>query len=905
MFESRKVTCFAVCHVQSLGLRRTILEVFLALSTVTASDFSRLRHAFRFYINKLLKDLAEARTKKKKRHDSPKTPPGSRPHQPPPPLPPAGPSGTSRSVGASGSSQLPPPPLPPTTSQSDQSKGTTASSSSKTAASAEYTAWTTTDTRLRLSVSSIPKDLHMDDDIALDEQVHSSDDEDIRNAHISKVILQQDWWKLLEEDRPATPEPTWSIPSSDLPVPMNNWASDLASTYTPPPENSLLVQTEPTWSIPSSDLPVPMNNWASDLASTYTPPPENSLLVQTGDMAMFMEWFCKRQGIIKLKPQDLEGPIFELVKVFHPNVIHLQYQMEECNKLLTESMDESIIKYNLSKPLPLGGPPGQVTIQSDFFFNKDLEYLRYHSKGGRPALSISKMKAGYYSDVGLKQMWFQRRQLYINRHTSEGERRAVRTHMRILSVVRIKVFSMYVYDYMKKIVLRRADLNEHIIAERDFKYLYLSDFEDLFLLNLQGHLNHLPPKGKKILSTAVNLWTRHMVIKQCVEDFQLAIESYQTQLNLTKPRWDATSFEYKHNFTVIDSPRAVTFRDKYEVQMIMRFSEIHKFSDGTLHRINEALDYQVRDFKVNRMNLGTQEDKRLENIPEVREFPDVFPEDLSGLPPVRQVEFQIDLIPGAVPVACAPYRLAPLEMQELFDQLQEMCIDYQELNKLTVKNRYPLPRIDDLFDQLHGSGIYSKIDLRSGYHQLRVRDKDIPKTAFKTRHLIDSQGLHVDPAKIEAVKNWASPTTPIKIRQFLGLAGYYRRFIKDFLKIAKSLTEVTQKNKKYIWGEDQDTAFQLLKQKLCEAPILALPERNDDFVIYCDTSHQGLGVVLMQRDRVIAYASRQLKPNEENYTTHDLELGAVVFALKIWRHYMYGTKCTVFTDHKSLQHILD
>ncbi|GJX99053.1 putative reverse transcriptase domain-containing protein [Tanacetum coccineum] len=130
-------------------------------------------------------------------------------------------------------------------------------------------------------------------------------------------------------------------------------------------------------------------------------------------------------------------------------------------------------------------------------------------------------------------------------------------------------------------------------------------------------------------------------------------------------------------------------------------------------------------------------------------------------------------------------------------------------------------------------------------------------------HLIDSQGLHVDPAKIEA------------------------------------------KNKKYIWGEDEESAFQLLIQKLCEAPILALPEGNDNFIVYCDASHQGLGAVLMQREKVIAYASRQLKPHEENYTTHDLELGAVVFALKIWRHYLYGTKCTVFTDHKSLQHILD
>nr|GEW86168.1 putative reverse transcriptase domain-containing protein [Tanacetum cinerariifolium] len=168
----------------------------------------------------------------------------------------------------------------------------------------------------------------------------------------------------------------------------------------------------------------------------------------------------------------------------------------------------------------------------------------------------------------------------------------------------------------------------------------------------------------------------------------------------------------------------------------------------------------------------------------------------------------------------------------------------------------------------------------------------------------NSQGLHVDPAKIKAIKNWETPTTPTEVRQFLGLAGYYRRFIEGFLKIAKPLTKLTQKHKKYIWEKDQESDFRLLKQKLCEAPILALPEGNDDFIIYCDASLQGLGSVLMQKEKVIAYAFRQLKPNEENYTTHDLELGAVVFTLKIWRHYLYSTKCTMFTDYKSLQHIL-
>ena len=146
---------------------------------------------------------------------------------------------------------------------------------------------------------------------------------------------------------------------------------------------------------------------------------------------------------------------------------------------------------------------------------------------------------------------------------------------------------------------------------------------------------------------------------------------------------------------------------------------------------------------------------------------------------------------------------------------------------------------------------------------------------------------------------------PDRIRQLLGLAGYYRRFIEGFSTIAKPLTRLTQKSVKYEWGDKEEEAFRLLKEKLCSAPILALPEGNEDFVVYCDASHKGLGAVLMQREKVIAYASRQLKKHEKNYTTHDLELGVVVFALRIWSHYLYGTKCVVFTDHKSLQHILN
>nr|GEZ81889.1 putative reverse transcriptase domain-containing protein [Tanacetum cinerariifolium] len=165
----------------------------------------------------------------------------------------------------------------------------------------------------------------------------------------------------------------------------------------------------------------------------------------------------------------------------------------------------------------------------------------------------------------------------------------------------------------------------------------------------------------------------------------------------------------------------------------------------------------------------------------------------------------------------------------------------------------------------------------------------IPKVQF-LGHVINNQGIHVDPAKIESIKDWASPKSPTEIHQFLGLAGYYRRFIEGFSKIAKPMTKITQKKVKFEWGDKQEAAFQLLKQRLCSAPILALPEESEDFIVYCDASNKRLGAVLMQREKVISYASRQLKIHEKNYTTHDLELRAVVFALKIWRHYLYGTK---------------
>ncbi|GKC81774.1 putative reverse transcriptase domain-containing protein, partial [Tanacetum coccineum] len=353
------------------------------------------------------------------------------------------------------------------------------------------------------------------------------------------------------------------------------------------------------------------------------------------------------------------------------------------------------------------------------------------------------------------------------------------------------------------------------------------------------------------------------------------------------------------------------------------------------------------------MNEKKLKEKRLEDVPVIRDFPEVFPGDLPGLPPPMQVEFRIDLVPGDAPVAHTPYHLAPSEMRELSVQLQEllekgfirpssspwgapvlfvkkkdgsfrMCIDYRELNKLTVKNRYPLSRIDDLFDQLQGSSVpfgltnspavfmdlvnrvckpylnkfvivfiddilvYSKDKEEYGKHLniiLELLKKERLYAKFSKcnfwldsiqflGHVIDRNGVHVDPAKIKAIKNWAAPTTPIEVRQFLRLASYYQRFIEGFSLITKPLTKLTKKDKKYGWGKEEEEAFQTLKQKLYSARILALTKGMEDFMVYCDASLKGYEAVLIQREKVIAYASQQLKVHKENYTTHDLELGA-------------------------------
>jgi hypothetical protein len=397
---------------------------------------------------------------------------------------------------------------------------------------------------------------------------------------------------------------------------------------------------------------------------------------------------------------------------------------------------------------------------------------------------------------------------------------------------------------------------------------------------------------------------------------------------------------------------------------------------------------------------------KLKDIPIVCEYPDVFPNDLPGMPPDRDIEFIIELRPGTAPISKRPYRMPPNELAELKIQLQDLldkgfirpsasswgcpalfvkkkdnslrlCVDYRPLNAVTIKNKYPLPRIDILFDQLAGAKVFSKVDLRSGYHQIKIRSSDIPKTAFSTRyglyeylvmlfgltnapayfmylmnsvfmqeldkfvvvfiddiliysknpedhakhlhvvlqklidhhlyakfskcefwldtvkflgHTISSGGISVDPSKVQEVMDWKPPTLVHQIRSFLGLTGYYRRFIPDFSKIAKPMTERLKKGVKFSWDQQCKDAFHTLRAHLTTAPVLAQPDVSKPFNIYCDASGIRLGCVLMQDNRGIAYTSRALRTHEQNYPTHDPELAAVIHALKIWRHHLMRTK---------------
>ncbi|GJV65141.1 hypothetical protein Tco_1475969 [Tanacetum coccineum] len=437
-----------------------------------------------------------------------------------------------------------PPPPPPDLDLTKRRRHDTGASGSSQPPAPQSSTCKKSDTRDAPSSSSKqqsgPHDEQPVEDIPIPDSANISDSKDTGSAHLPYVKPRPAWLKpILEDDRPATPEAAWVIPTSHVPDAENNWANALATTY-------------------------------QALA-------ENSLLEKTGDMLTFMMWYCQRWERPSLLKQILKVKFMKSLKLSTQTLFIFSFRWKSVTRCLQIRLTGLIQKVI--------------------------------NKGSGQALSISKMKAARYHEFrlellvsehmwiddvctydisasyGISHWWFNHQKFYIDQHTAKSSHKIVRTHMRILSVVRIKAYSRYGYDYLKEITLRRANHQEYMIAEKDFKNLYPSDFEDLNLLLFQGHLNHLPGSDIRMLSTAVKLWTQNL-------------------LNLTKHGWDATDFEFKHDYTIIDSPRAVVFPVSNNERKIMRFNEVYKFSDGRLTNIIEALDYRVKEYRVNRLNPG-------------------------------------------------------------------------------------------------------------------------------------------------------------------------------------------------------------------------------------------------------------------------------------------------------------
>ncbi|CAJ2651349.1 unnamed protein product [Trifolium pratense] len=441
---------------------------------------------------------------------------------------------------------------------------------------------------------------------------------------------------------------------------------------------------------------------------------------------------------------------------------------------------------------------------------------------------------------------------------------------------------------------------------------------------------------------------------------------------------------------------------------------------ATENEVKDAIDngelvYMLVAKNAKQDDVETPFKQQLEAV--LGEYEDVFPTELpNGLPPIRGIEHQIDLIPGVPLPNKAAYRCNPEETKELQRQIEElismgyvresmspcavptllvpkkdgswrMCIDSRAVNNITIKYRFPIPRLDDMLDELHGSVIFSKIDLRSGYHQIRMREGDEWKTAFKTKHglyewlvmpfgltnapstfmrlmnevlkpflgkfvvvylddilvysksieehfthlkqifetlraqklygkkekcdflvesvvflgyVVSKDGVSVDQTKVDAIKTWPSPTTVSEVRSFLGLASFYRRFIQNFSTIASPMTECLKKGA-FGWNEQAQKAFELIKLKLCEAPVLALPDFTQPFEVECDASGVGIGAVLIQNKRPIAYFSEKLGGARLNYCTYDKEFYAIVRALDHWNHYLRSNHFILHSDHESLK----
>ncbi|GJV50621.1 hypothetical protein Tco_1446362 [Tanacetum coccineum] len=646
-------------------------------------------------------------------------------------------------------------PPPKDDDQSSKKPRESDASASKQHPALTSTGWQITDTRDDVVNSSMPRSdtesehsEQSSDDIPMQDEGHVSDLEDTDNAHIPKVSTTT-WFKPIPEgERPATPEPEWTIPPNDFPEPENNWAN----TY----------------------------------ATTYQVPAENKLQRKTYDIGSFIKWFCRRTGKKKLCKADLEEfdlksalfkhmnknrnanrnpanyhlyhafmealiadedvidkEVKDRVKNYkrkhdsdddedddddegpsarsnqgkstkkrrhdsgasgsaqpppkddeqslkkpkdydasaskqHPTLTSTGWQITDTRDAVIDSsmyisepesghskhsyydvskQDEGhvsdledtdnahipkVTAATWFKPIPederLPTPEPEWTIPPNDFPEPENNWANAYAttyqvpaknklqrktydigdKERKTALSISKLKAARYLDFGLEELvpslWVESERDYDI--SAAYDREAVRSQMRILSVIRVKTFEKYGYNYLREIILRRADYKEYKISEKDFKNLHPNDFEDLYLLNIQDKLNHLSKSDKIHLHTAVNMWIRNLVIRNRMGDLQLGIESYQTKLNLERPNWDATDYSFKEDYTIVPKPRAVIYRDRNDQRKLMRLNEIHKFSDGTLTRVMEKLDHMVKDFYLYEYNKGmetrkwSEDDKR-------------------------------------------------------------------------------------------------------------------------------------------------------------------------------------------------------------------------------------------------------------------------------------------------------
>ncbi|GJV30241.1 hypothetical protein Tco_1386689 [Tanacetum coccineum] len=427
-----------------------------------------------------------------------------------------------------------PPPPPPDLDLCKKKRHDSSASGSLQPLAPQSSTWKMTDTREAPSSSSKqlsgPHAEQLVEDILIPNTANISDSEDTDSAHLLKIKQSPEWLKrILEEDRPKTPKLDWSVPPNDLPKPENNQENALANSY-------------------------------KDLE-------ENKLVQKTSDIGSFITWFCKRIGKKKLSKSDLEGPTYKVAKAFHENNISLQFQMEKYHRMLTDQVnlvnpEGHRLVPDVRKPLPQGGPPGQK-ISFIHIQLKVAQYLDFRLEELVSSLWIeSEREYDIGAAYGISHWWFKHREFYITRHSAPSDRSTVRSHIRIFSVVSLKTYERFGYAFLKEIVLRRADYKEYKISEADFKNLHLNDFEDLYLLHLQGTSSS----------------------KKCVEDLQLDIESYQIKLNLTQPDWDASDFLFKEDYTIVSKPRAVIYKDKNDQKKMMRETKVHKFSDDTVNK---------------------------------------------------------------------------------------------------------------------------------------------------------------------------------------------------------------------------------------------------------------------------------------------------------------------------------